>query len=181
MLHILTILTIAVLATIVAQDFKDRAIWWFLPFALLLLQLLYAFYTGTFNSTDLIVNYSAIAILLLTLWMYFSVRTRTLLNIFETHLGLGDVFMLFALAALLPPISYMLFIVVSSVFTLLSHAFTRFMGTTSFLSKTKEVYACGHNAENERVESTIPLAGYFSLLYIPLFLSIHFNLITDLR
>lgn len=106
-----------VLGIIVYQDFKERAVSWFLYPILLGIFI----FSGIGQKNMLIVlenfflNLGFIAFQLLTLFIYFSIKNKRLTNIVNTHLGIGDILFMVAIAAGFSLINYIIFQVISFV------------------------------------------------------------------
>lgn len=97
------------------QDFKFRAVyWWLFPV------LLFACAEVVFLRTDLqlmfanlFYNSVFLAIQLLLLTLYFTVKERRLVNILDGYFGLGDLLFLLAITVYLSFLNYVLFYLLS--------------------------------------------------------------------
>lgn len=139
--------TIVLLGLITWQDFKYRAVYWFI-FPLLMFVLLIKFALNSPFQTfhHLLTNLFVLLIqlVLLSIWMYFRGKTSGTLK--KCYIGLGDVLFFIILAMNFAPIAFIAFQLLSLSLTLI----------TVLLLK----------ATGRRVDQ-IPLAGCQSLLLIP--------------
>ncbi len=110
------VLSILPLFSIAYQDFKQRAISWYWP-AILLAVSSYSgwvlfgeeiFKNIAFNLAFLILVFGVVTI-------YFSLKTKKLVNIFDVFVGWGDVVFLLALIPFFHPLDYILFYTLVSV------------------------------------------------------------------
>lgn len=145
---ILLFLIIVTLSLIAYQDFRFRAVTWILFPILAILGLIY-FY-NTFSSYTVLLwsslcNLSFIAIQLLLLVVYFSLKNRNKPSIaLSRKIGVGDIFFLLATSCLLPFPDFILFYIASLLFSLLA-----FMWVI-----------------RKKNSDTVPLAGLQSLVLI---------------
>ncbi len=102
---------------IIWQDFKNRSLHLFL---------LIAFWGTTFligkdslATSDYILNIGFIALQLLILTIYFSIKEQKFINIIDRYLGLGDILFFIGLAFLFPFASFVLFFLISIGFAIL--------------------------------------------------------------
>ena len=144
----LLVILVVLLGIIVYQDFKSRAISWFLIPLLVI-----AFIWGGLLSLDLKqfstyfgVNLSLIIINLLGVTIFISVKEKKLTNIIDTYLGLGDVLFFLMLATVFSPINFILFFLGSIFITTIVY------GLVAIASKQKQ--------------ALITLAGAMSILLI---------------
>lgn len=104
-----------VLGCIAVQDFKLRAVYWWL-FLLLLAALAQAKFIQT-NSQQLIHDFATNVVFLsaqlLFLTVYFSLKERRMVNVFNSYFGLGDLFFLFAICCYFSFFNYILFYLLS--------------------------------------------------------------------
>ena len=146
-MEVLLSLTLIPLAVIVYQDFKFRAISWYLPpliFMLLGGAILYEeglqpFWENLFfNSIFILLN-------LIIVLLYFSLKQKKLINIFQSHLGLGDILFFFSLSPIFAPINFMIFFVICLLIIIVF--------SILYLFKTKST------------NQSIPLAGWMSIQF----------------
>lgn len=100
-----------VLLAIAWQDFKFRAVYWWL-FVLLMAGLSALTILGSSASaigTNLLHNGSFLGVQLLFLTLYFSVKQKRLVNIFADYFGLGDLLFLLSITVYLPFLNYLFF------------------------------------------------------------------------
>ena len=137
----LTILTALLLAVIIYQDFRWRAIHWItLPFLFLLLgwqALNHLTLTEVVLNTALGFGFVAFQVAALTL--YVSLKEKKFVNIARSHLGIGDILFFIAISTGFSFINYLLFYVAGFIITIVGYLFI------SLLRKNKK--------------GTIPLAG----------------------
>lgn len=104
-----------ILAAIAWQDFKYKAVYWWL-FLLLLVALAIAKIGLTDSSqmsTDLLYNSAFLALQMFVLSLYFSFKERKWINIFNGYFGLGDLFFLLSIAPYLSFVNYIFFYLLS--------------------------------------------------------------------
>ena len=162
----LNLLIFGCLVLITYQDFKLRAVyWWIFPLLLISLCSYKSMETGGRQMLDdLLHNISFLGSQLLFLIGYFSLKERKWVNIFEHYLGLGDLFFLISITVYLSFLNYVLFYLLSLFaivfFTVVTHAFIK-----------------NRNPK-------IPLAGYqaalFGILILADQLSTDINILSDL-
>lgn len=135
-----TLLLLIPLAAIIYEDFRYRAIHW-IWIACMIIYIL-AFSTVRLNGIFL--NILVVLLELLGVWGYFSWKSRDVVNIFKTHLGLGDVLFLLCMAGLFQPL---IFIRILIIFLFLS---------IFLFYALKRLHLLGDSA-------TVPLAGLLSV------------------
>lgn len=122
---------IVLLSLIIYQDFKQRAIYWFLPpllcIFLVIRSLLFMPYYELFNSFLFNAGFIVLQLLLLSVWM--SIKNKRFVNIVDSYLGLGDILFFFAIAAAFSPFQFVLFYVAGIFFTLLMAIVSRLKST----------------------------------------------------
>jgi hypothetical protein len=135
------ILLFAVLIFMAWQDFKFRAIYWwlFVLVFMLLGQIKLSQSNWQVLLNDWVANVAFLALQILCLSVYFSCKERRWVNIFKQHLGLGDLLFLFSITCYFSFFNYILFYVMSLLVCLL-------------LSLLINVYSANFKAK-------IPLAG----------------------
>ena len=107
------------LCSIVYQDFKQRAISWYWP----VLLLLSSFYCGWLTSGkemffNAVMNLFFLLVVLLCVTLYFSLKSKKLISVFDVFVGWGDVLFLVALVPLFHPLDYVLFYTLSTIVSL---------------------------------------------------------------
>lgn len=127
------------------QDFKFRAISWYL-FPLLVAALLVM--NRSFSLNDCFINFGFIALVFVLLTGWFSIKEGSMVNLTERHLGIGDILFLLCLAFFFSPINFFLFYLCSLLLIA--------VGTGLYLLIAKP--------EN----FTIPLAGLQAFVFIAL-------------
>lgn len=133
------------LVFIIYEDFKYRAIhWiWLVLFTSLILWLY------PLNKIHVVANLLIIGIQLMGLTVYFSLKSRKLINLTKKFLGIGDILFFIPLCLLFTPENLVWFFVSSLIFTLLGFLIQQFI----FPSK----------------KNTIPLAAWMSIALIIVF------------
>jgi hypothetical protein len=118
---ILNFLLIAILLIVSYQDFKQRAIsWWLIPLLGILFVvngLLYVSINKLF--IYFLLNTSFLLFQIIILSVYFSVKNKKLVNIINTYIGVGDILFLFVLCAFFAPYYFILFHVLGLFLVLL--------------------------------------------------------------
>jgi hypothetical protein len=144
---VLDILFIIWLILIAVQDFKYRAVSWYLfPMGLgiLIIQTLHLNHDVN-QAWNILLNSCFILFQMLAVTMYFSLKNRRFVNIFKGYFGLGDLFFLLVITAAFSPVNFILFIIFSFALSLFGYlVFLLFI-------------------ENNR----IPLAGLMALILAP--------------
>jgi hypothetical protein len=161
----LQIFVFAVLAFIAWQDFKFRAVYWWL-FVWLLIALAAAKYLQADwheLQHDFTINAIFLLMQIIFLHVYFSLKERKIINLFKGYFGLGDLFFLVAIAAYFSFFNYLLFYLSSLLMVIM---------VNTALSYTAK-----------RHDKKIPLAGeqaiLLALLLITDQLSTEINLTSD--
>lgn len=120
-----------VLLAIAYQDFKFRAVYWWL-FVLLvagLSALSFVETSGSLIASHLLYNCSFLGVQLLFLTLYFSVKQKRLVNIFAEYFGLGDLLFLLSIMVYLSFLNYLFFylfsLLVVIVVSIASRAFSK--------------------------------------------------------
>ena len=110
------IISLALLLTIFFQDWKDRAVYWFL-FPLLAADLTYLHLYQPAMAADLLlsvavnIGFLTVQIILLTAW--FSVQQKKWINITSGLLGIGDILFLLTISFYLSALNFLIFYVFS--------------------------------------------------------------------
>lgn len=145
---ILVIILVLVLAVVVFQDFKSKAISWFLIPLLIIGFAVKA--VLKIDTEELIIyfgiNFLTVLINLIGVTLMVSIKEKKITNILKTHLGLGDVLFFLVLTLAFSPINFVVFYLGSMLLTTLIYA-----GIIHF---------------NKNKKTLIPLAGAMSLLLI---------------
>ncbi len=149
---IVNICLLLLLAVIVLQDMKERRISWVLLPLLLgsfLAQGLFLIPVGELLRYT-IFNISFILLQLLVLTAYMSIKNKKLVNIINSHLGIGDVLFFITATAAFSPVNFIVFYIIGLLLTLIFFtAFSRFV---------------------KNVSKEIPLAGAMAAVMIVLLL-----------
>ncbi|MDH4471097.1 MAG: hypothetical protein QE487_00735 [Fluviicola sp.] len=143
------IIACLLLGTIFLQDLISRSIWWFLP--PLLFGAFIAYRWNEFSWLALGFNTAFIALLMGFLFIYIRFRFGKPELIFKQYFGLGDLLFILALTPLLSFQQFILFFTVGTFSTLVIH------GIILLFKK----------------QTTIPYAGYFSLVTLVYLLLLH--------
>lgn len=147
------------------QDFKFRAVyWWLFPLLFFALGLLTYDRTGANQiTTNLFANFGFVSLQIALLSIYFSVKERRLVNIFVHHFGIGDLLFLLSVTVYFSLFNYILFYVTSLIMVI--------------------VFTLILNQLVKKTNPKIPLAGEQALLLV-LFMAVDWfsstiNFITD--
>ena len=154
---LLTIAIIICLAIITYQDFKERQISWLTIPTLIILFSVEAFVELTSFKNYLIdvgLNLTFIAMQMVILFIYFSIRAGKLINLINTKIGIGDVLFFGALAFSFSPVNFILFYVVSLSIITISFLFIRVLF--------------------RNISPEIPLAGAMAALLIVIYITSFF-------
>ncbi|OFY93720.1 MAG: hypothetical protein A3K10_17265 [Bacteroidetes bacterium RIFCSPLOWO2_12_FULL_31_6] len=145
---ILFIILVLVLAVVVFQDFKSKAISWFLiPILIIGFVIKGLLKIDTEELTTYFgINFFIVLINLIGVTFLVSLKERKVINILKTHLGLGDVLFFLVLTLAFSPINFVVFYLGSILLT------TIIYGSIILFNKKKK--------------TLIPLAGAMSLLLI---------------
>lgn len=107
------------LFVVIYQDCKERSIsTWTIPW-ILATALWYAFSHPFWEVWFLSFNWGFLAIQLLGLTLYFSLKEGKWINITRKYLGLGDILFFIAISPLFSPVQYVFFFIGSLIVTLL--------------------------------------------------------------
>ncbi|QXP58401.1 prepilin peptidase [Olleya sp. HaHaR_3_96] len=141
-MNFIIILSIIILLILVVfQDFKMRQIHVLLPILLLFLSVMINYIFEELSFKDTIYNIGFIAVNIIGLSLYFSIKNKKFINPIDESIGLGDILFFLAITPLFTLKPFIVFFVVSLLLTLL------FYSIVNAIKKT----------------STIPLAGYLSI------------------
>jgi hypothetical protein len=118
---VLFIFVIAILLLVAYQDFRFRAVTWVLFPLLAVIIFLECFVNGSIRSAwdQFIFNISFIALQLVIITLYFSLRSRSLVMIWKHHLGAGDMLFFVVLCMFFSPVNFVLFHLGSLLFSIL--------------------------------------------------------------
>jgi len=154
------------LSWIVYQDFKNRAIFWFLPSVL--------FIAGTAMSllkleslkvvNLLLFNWLVFLLQLLIVWAYFilvkGINNRKARIFFDTYIGWGDVLFILAIAPFFSALNYVAFLLASLLVCLVWVSVSRII--------------------NCKGMPTVPLAGIFSICLIVILIADRYTVCVNL-
>ncbi|WP_452223479.1 prepilin peptidase [Lacinutrix chionoecetis] len=146
MLLIINILLLIVLLFITIQDIKQRAIHYTLPIILFIFGLVKFIYLKQ-ELQELLITVSFLILVILGLFLYFSVKSKKITNPINKAIGLGDIVFFVAIIPLFYSTTYIIFFISGMFFSV----------------------AC-HMLVNNRKELHVPLAGYLSI-YLILFIT----------
>lgn len=141
------------LLVIIYQDMKYRSILW-IVFPILTFIFFY------FNNIlipakeifeNVLLNISFLAIQLISLTLYFSLKNKTFIWVPDNYLGWGDIVFLISIAFLFSPVNYILFFIIS-------------------LSFAVPVYLIIKKYQSKDVSASVPLAGIQSGFLIIIFI-----------
>jgi hypothetical protein len=143
MQNIITLLFCVVLTMIAYYDFKYRA----LPVYLLVMAIVFGILVSiSRNGLSFVLFNTGVNALLISLQLslttlYFSVRNRKFINIFDSYLGIGDLIFFLVIILCFSPVNFILFIIISGFFTILFYA-GRKNGTLIPLAGNQAVMLC---------------------------------------
>lgn len=123
------IVSISLLLLIFYQDSKYKAVTWILFPIIALVFLVFNLYSNPFEVVLLnsVINLGFVAIQLILLTLYFSIKARKMVNIAQQSLGWGDILFLVAVCLLLPPNTFFLFYIVSLILVVLKEIIARLL------------------------------------------------------
>lgn len=118
---VLLVLSIIFLSYIAYQDFTERAIFWFLPIGLFVVQFYssfdyFCFYDQWFS---LWFNLAFIVIQFLGVFVFLSARRKKLVHLVGVYIGAGDVLFAMSTVASYSAVNFILYNVVSTCFSLI--------------------------------------------------------------
>lgn len=157
------ILLLIILSIITYQDFKHRAIWWFLIPIAALLQIHISLSAVSFSAfiqfttTNLIIV--SFQLMVLYAYLRFKYKLKSITKLLNSYLGLGDVLFFVLLTLAFSPVNFVLFLVLLLLLSLLGSVFFK------------------------SVKQSVPLAGILALGYLLVLASTIFtksNLFIDL-
>lgn len=155
MLLTTTILLTVILLFILVQDIKYRAIHYILPLALFVVALSRFIYLKQ-NFKELLMTLGFLFLVLLGLFIYFSIKSKKIINPINSAIGLGDLIFFIAIIPLFYSTTYILFFITGMLFSAVCHLLF-----------------------NKRKELHVPLAGYLSL-YLLVFILLNKGTTTEL-
>ena len=121
------LLLIALLISVVVQDFKYRGVtWWIYPL-LLLASALYSLNYLTWKDllTNTFFNIGFITFQLVLLTLYFSVKNKRIVWVTKGYLGMGDILFFLIMAFLFSPGNYIIFYIASLFIVLIFSLFIK--------------------------------------------------------
>ena len=140
-LHITISILAVTLLFVFFQDLKNRSIHIALPILIFALGLVMNYLSLDLSFKDILYNILFIAMNIVGLILYFSIKNKGYVNPIDKSLGMGDIAFFIAIVPLFNFRSFILFFIFGLVFSLMAH------GIYSLFEKNV----------------TIPLAGYLSL------------------
>ena len=117
---LLKLCILSVLALIFVQDIKSKSVYWLLFPILVLLSLLIRLEQHQFTDIDqsILVNISFLLFQFLIVSVYFSIKSKRLINITREFIGLGDLLFLLSIAFYLSIINFLFFYLASLILIL---------------------------------------------------------------
>lgn len=137
------VLLLISLGAIAYEDFKFRAIHWFW---LLLLSAACFYFSGTSNRA-IVLNIAIVVLEFAGVWMYFCLKNRGPINIFQSQIGIGDALFLISVTSLFETKYFIAALIVGLLLSLV-------------------IYQAFIKIQLLKQESTIPLAGLLSIQLI---------------
>ncbi|WP_299883432.1 hypothetical protein [uncultured Lacinutrix sp.] len=122
------------------QDFVSRSIHVALPVIVFIIALVLNYLSLNLTIYDTLYNVLFITINIISLVLYFSIKSKQLTNPIDNAIGIGDIVLFFAITPLFKTTSFILFFIISLLLTLIIH---------NVINLFKDV-------------KTIPLAGYLA-------------------
>lgn len=143
----LKLILIVLLFIVFSQDTKDRLVYWFLyPLTGILFYLVQARLLGHMQSlVNSLINFVFILLLITVGWIYARAIMK---QKFTKTMGIGDILFFISLCFTFTPITFIILLVFSLVFSLLLHQY--FKGRSE--------------------QATVPLAGYMALFFAAVYL-----------
>lgn len=116
------------LLVIAYQDFKYRAVWWFL-FPALAVAFLFPGLPAHFPLPieEIAFNLGFIFSQLILLWFYVSIKQRSFVNIVNTHIGMGDILFLVAICFAFSIVNLLFFYITGLLLVLSSVIMVKFI------------------------------------------------------
>lgn len=113
--------TLIACAGIFSDDLKSRSVhlYWFIILLIGLLGMSLTTNLWIEVAINLGVNLLFLFLLFALLSLYFSIRQKRIVNLFETHIGLGDILFFLVICFYFPFVNYIVFFTVSLIFSLL--------------------------------------------------------------
>lgn len=156
MLFLADIIVLFLLGLVVLQDFRERAISWFLPPLLFIVCGIKGFSAlkagELFSHTAFNILFIALQLLLLS--GYISLKNKKWTNIIDTHLGAGDILFFIALSIAFTPLNFIVFYISGMLVTLSGFIIFRL--------------------SSRRAETEIPLAGGMAAVMIAAMIACYF-------
>lgn len=149
MVVFLNIAILLFLLVIMYEDFKNRTIHTFLPF-LLFICLVAKYYTSANlgNHIQTIgINIVFLIIQILLAMLFFTIKEKKMVNIFESYLGVGDILFLLSLSPAFSTINFIIFYTISLAIIAILYLVA---ATTKWVNRNHQ----------------IPLAGLQAILFI---------------
>ena len=126
------------------QDFKDRAISWYLPLLILLLGLIGAFVNETILWRDYLASLSFVVLQIAGLYVYLAIKKKSIkINLTGDFLGWGDLLFFVAMIPYFEFKEYVVLLITGMVLSLLAQKIVQFFYRSD----------------------SIPLAGWLSVFY----------------
>lgn len=135
---------IVVLTITAYQDFKDRAISWFLPILIFVLGCIDFFTVGTWSAKQPLLSLMFLLVQMSIVYGYFSIKKGTFkINLTNDLLGWGDILFFVAMIPFFDFKTYLTLFISGLIFSLIGH---------QILNKIQP-------------NKSIPLAGWLSIFY----------------
>jgi len=112
---------IVILLMIALEDFRHRQVHvlWFILLIVAILLESFGVTGQTEHLNHFLTNLLFIIVQWLGITLFFTLKTKKLVNVMDRYIGWGDAVLLFAFALLLPPLSFALFMILSYVLVLI--------------------------------------------------------------
>ena len=150
----INIFLVIILIWITYQDIRNRHVHVFLLIALFSAAVIINYFSNNLNYFEALKIVGFVLLNMVGLTIYFSLKSRKLINPIDKFLGLGDVIFLISITPIFTLKRYMAYFITGLLFSLLVHMLFK----------------------NFVTDKTVPLAGYLSIYLIVLILV---NLVLD--
>lgn len=125
------IILLLALVLISIQDFHSRTMYWFLPIVVFIASVVDRISYDSFLSLGIVIalNWCFLVLQFIFVWLYFSIKHRRYLNIFDHYIGWGDVAFFFSVAPLFSLVNYFVFVLLSLFVALIGSAVITFFSS----------------------------------------------------
>lgn len=141
------------------QDFKDRSIniYWLASTGLLVIAQSLIFCQFQTLATYFVINSLVLLIEIATVWLYFSIKHKHIVNLSGDFLGWGDIIFMFIMATSFHPLFFVIFILLCCLIALISYGVFAIIQKETVTVPLAAILAIGY-----LLVTTSWLAGYFN-------------------